>query len=118
MTETEQYTQDDIIPRGFHQTVGNPFVPDSRMQCRNLEVFYGDQCVLQKVDLDIAAREVLAIIGPSGCGKTSFLRCLNRMNDTIDGCTVRGTVHLDSVNIYDEKVDVVPLRARVGMVFS
>jgi phosphate transport system ATP-binding protein len=58
------------------------------------------------------------MIGPSGCGKSTFLRCLNRMNDTIEGCRVTGEILLDDVNIYDEKVDVVPLRAQVGMVFQ
>ncbi len=62
--------------------------------------------------------EVLAMIGPSGCGKSTFLRCLNRMNDTVDICRVVGDIHLDELNIYDKSVDVVPLRAQVGMVFK
>ena len=70
------------------------------------------------VSLDIGANEVIALIGPSGCGKSTFLRCLNRMNDTIDICNVTGEILLDGDNIYDPKVDVVPLRARVGMVFQ
>jgi phosphate transport system ATP-binding protein len=70
------------------------------------------------VDLDIYERQVTALIGPSGCGKSTFLRCLNRMNDTIDSCRVTGKITLDSEDIYDPAIDVVELRARVGMVFQ
>jgi len=66
----------------------------------------------------IGSNEVIAMIGPSGCGKSTFIRCLNRMNDTIDGCKVEGSIYLEGKNIYDKDVDVVPLRARVGMVFQ
>ena len=67
---------------------------------------------------DIGRNEVIAMIGPSGCGKSTFIRCLNRMNDTIDGCRITGEITLDAVNIYDKNIDVVPLRAQVGMVFQ
>ena len=70
------------------------------------------------IHLDVGTHEVIAIVGPSGCGKSTFLRCLNRMNDTIEGCRVTGTVTLDGQDIYDPHLDVVPLRARVGMVFQ
>nr|MDJ0803106.1 phosphate ABC transporter ATP-binding protein PstB [Desulfobacterales bacterium] len=70
------------------------------------------------VSLDIGRNQVIAMIGPSGCGKSTFLRCLNRMNDTIDICRVTGEILLDGVDIYDRHMDVVPLRARVGMVFQ
>ncbi|MEM7044753.1 MAG: phosphate ABC transporter ATP-binding protein PstB, partial [Pseudomonadota bacterium] len=73
---------------------------------------------LYDVDLDIPDRQVTALIGPSGCGKSTFLRCLNRMNDTIDICRVQGDIRLDGRDIYDKAVDVVQLRARVGMVFQ
>ncbi|OGR12665.1 MAG: phosphate ABC transporter ATP-binding protein, partial [Desulfobacula sp. GWF2_41_7] len=66
----------------------------------------------------IGKNEVIAMIGPSGCGKSTFIRCLNRMNDTIDGCRVEGQILLDETDIYDKNIDVVPLRARVGMVFQ
>ncbi|WP_421859531.1 phosphate ABC transporter ATP-binding protein PstB [Oricola sp.] len=81
-------------------------------------VFYGQKQALFDVDLDIYQRQVTALIGPSGCGKSTFLRCLNRMNDTIDICRVTGTINLDSEDIYDPRIDVVELRARVGMVFQ
>ena len=74
--------------------------------------------VLEGIDLHCEAGSFTALIGPSGCGKSTFLRCLNRMNDTIDGCRVSGRITLDDMDIYGEKVDVVPLRAQVGMVFQ
>jgi phosphate transport system ATP-binding protein len=100
------------------ETVGEPFVDNPRMLCRNVNVFYGTNHAIREVSLDIDRNEVISMIGPSGCGKSTFLRCLNRMNDTIDGCRVTGTITLDDTNIYDKQVDVVPLRAQVGMVFQ
>ncbi|MHA7879814.1 MAG: phosphate ABC transporter ATP-binding protein PstB [Saccharospirillum sp.] len=88
------------------------------MKARSVEVFYGDTQAIKGIDLDINENEVIAFIGPSGCGKSTFLRCLNRMNDTIDICRVTGEVTLDGDNIYDPQLDVVQLRARVGMVFQ
>lgn len=85
---------------------------------RDVSVFYGDKQALFDVNLDIFRNEVTALIGPSGCGKSTFLRCLNRMNDTIDICRVTGTIKLDGQDVYDSKIDVVELRARVGMVFQ
>ncbi|OQX44671.1 MAG: phosphate ABC transporter ATP-binding protein, partial [Candidatus Sedimenticola endophacoides] len=89
-----------------------------RMTCRNVDVYYADKHAIQDVSLDIGTNEVISMIGPSGCGKSTFLRCLNRMNDTIDICRVSGEILLDGVDIYDRSLDVVPLRARVGMVFQ
>ncbi len=100
------------------KTVGNPFVARPRMTCRHVDVFYGEKQAIFDVSLDIGENEVIALIGPSGCGKSTFLRCLNRMNDTIDICRVKGEIKLDEVDIYDRSIDVVPLRARVGMVFQ
>ncbi len=102
----------------FSGTVGEVKVADPRMRCRNLDVFYGDKHAIMDVSLDIGKNEVVAMIGPSGCGKSTFLRCLNRMNDTIDICRVSGQIQLDGQEIYDRRLDVVPLRARVGMVFQ
>jgi phosphate transport system ATP-binding protein len=92
--------------------------PAPKMSARNLNLYYGANQALCDVDLDIAERRVTALIGPSGCGKSTFLRCLNRMNDTIDGVAISGSVTLDGRDIYDKSVDVVPLRARIGMVFQ
>ena len=100
------------------ETVGDPYTENPRMTIRNVIVSYGEKRALDGVTLDIGPAQVVAFIGPSGCGKSTFLRCLNRMNDTIDDCRVEGEIKLDGQNIYDPKVDVVPLRARVGMVFQ
>jgi len=99
-------------------TVGIPFADNPKMSMRNVDVFYGDKQAIYDVNLDIAENQVIAMIGPSGCGKSTFLRCLNRMNDTIDICKVSGQLQLEGQEIYDPKLDVVPLRARVGMVFQ
>jgi len=88
------------------------------MTCRHVNVYYDDKHAINDVSIDIGHNEVLAMIGPSGCGKSTFIRCLNRMNDTIDNCRVTGEIMMDNVNIYDKKMDVVPLRAKVGMVFQ
>ena len=90
----------------------------TKMETRDLDVFYGDKQALQSVSLEIGANEVTALIGPSGCGKSTYLRCLNRMNDVVPGCRVDGAVTLDGEDIYDPDLDVVKLRARVGMVFQ
>jgi phosphate transport system ATP-binding protein len=100
------------------ETVGVPLVDNAKMSMRNVDVFYGDKQAIYGVDLDIGANEVIAMIGPSGCGKSTFLRCLNRMNDTIEICKVSGQLLLEGQDIYNSKLDVVPLRARVGMVFQ
>lgn len=91
---------------------------DTRMQTRGLNVFYGDTQALYNIELDIPKHQVTALIGPSGCGKSTFLRCLNRMNDVIDNCRIQGSVRLDDQDIYASDLDVVLLRARVGMVFQ
>ncbi len=100
------------------ETVGEPFAEDPKVSVRGVDVFYGEKQAVFNVNLDIAKNEVIAMIGPSGCGKSTFLRCINRMNDTIEGCRVDGEIVLDGENICDRKMDVVPLRARVGMVFQ
>jgi len=107
-----------LVQREDRRTAGEPFVTDPRMSCRNVNVYYGDKLAINDVSIDIGENEVLAMIGPSGCGKSTFLRCLNRMNDTIDSCRVTGKIQLDDFDIYDKKIDVVPLRAQVGMVFQ
>lgn len=101
-----------------HETVGTRFVDNAKMSMRNVNVFYGEKQAIFDVSMDIGKNEVVAMIGPSGCGKSTFLRCLNRMNDTIDICRIDGSLKLEDQDIYDPKLDVVPLRARVGMVFQ
>lgn len=115
----EEIESDTMSKAEVHtDTVGDIYVDDARMTARKVDVFYGDKKAIDDVSLDIASKEVVSLIGPSGCGKSTFLRCLNRMNDTIDSCRVMGTIALDGQNIYDPSIDVVPLRARVGMVFQ
>ncbi|MEL6476030.1 MAG: phosphate ABC transporter ATP-binding protein PstB [Pseudomonadota bacterium] len=92
--------------------------PEVKFSARGVDVFYGSTQAIKAVDIDIEDRAVTAFIGPSGCGKSTFLRCLNRMNDTIDICKVTGEIKLDGGDIYDNEVDPVQLRARVGMVFQ
>ncbi len=89
-----------------------------KISVRGVSMFYGDKQALFDVDLDIGGNEVTALIGPSGCGKSTFIRCLNRMNDVIEGTRVVGRITLDGQDIYDRSLDVVQLRARVGMVFQ
>ncbi len=114
----EDVRQKETIVQQKRKTVGNQFVEDARMTCRDVNVYYGDKQAIRDVSIDVGRNEVLAMIGPSGCGKSTFLRCLNRMNDTIESCRVEGEILLDDLNIYDKSVDVVPLRAQVGMVFQ
>lgn len=92
--------------------------PGQKMTARAVNLWYGPKQALFDVGLDVLDRQVTALIGPSGCGKSTFLRCLNRMNDTIEGCRTQGDIKLDGRDVYDPKVDVVQLRARVGMVFQ
>ena len=99
-------------------TVGEIYVDDPRMTCRNVNVYYGEKQAIFDVNLDVGKNQVISMIGPSGCGKSTFLRCLNRMNDTIDICKVTGEIKMDGQDIYDGGLDVVPLRASVGMVFQ
>ncbi|MBX2857042.1 MAG: phosphate ABC transporter ATP-binding protein PstB [Cellvibrionaceae bacterium] len=100
------------------ETVGSVFVDDAKFSVRSLSVRYGEDLAISNVSIDIAKTDVIAMIGASGCGKSTFLRSLNRMNDTIENCKVRGSIKLDNVDIYADKRDAVPLRARVGMVFQ
>ena len=91
---------------------------EAKMRARDVSVYYGDKKAIDDVSIDIPTRFVTAFIGPSGCGKSTFLRTLNRMNDTIPSARVEGDIELDGENIYSSGMDVVQLRARVGMVFQ
>lgn len=97
---------------------GKALMDDIRIKATDINVFYGDKQALFDVSLDIPNCAVTALIGPSGCGKTTFLRCINRMNDVIEICRVSGSILLDNEEIISEKLDPVPLRARIGMVFQ
>ncbi len=100
-----------------------PFTPAkaaavAKVSARGVNVYYGDKQALHAVSVEIPDQAVMAFIGPSGCGKSTFLRCVNRMNDTIPICRVAGKIEIDGKDIYDPSLDVVQLRARVGMVFQ
>ncbi len=90
----------------------------AKVIARGVNVYYGEKHALKEVNVDIPDRGVMAFIGPSGCGKSTFLRCINRMNDTIPIARVTGKIEIDGQDIYDPALDVVQLRARVGMVFQ
>jgi phosphate transport system ATP-binding protein len=90
----------------------------TKVKAAGVDVFYAEKQALFDVSLDVLENQVTALIGPSGCGKSTFLRCINRMNDTIPICRVTGDITIDDQDIYDPSIDVVQLRARVGMVFQ
>lgn len=95
--------------------------PDSFDTCisvENLDLFYGSKQALHNVSMQMPRKKVTAYIGPSGCGKSTLLRCINRMNDLVDGVTIKGKLLLDGEDIYDKNVNVAALRRRVGMVFQ
>jgi phosphate transport system ATP-binding protein len=111
-------TEPEAEPSRTYETVGDFTTENPVMRARGVDVFYGDNHAIQSANLDIGKNEVVALIGPSGCGKTTFLRCLNRMNDMIESARVSGEITLDGEDIYSPQMDVVLLRARVGMVFQ
>ena len=89
-----------------------------KISAKDVKVFYGDNEALHGISMDVYQNEVISFIGPSGCGKSTFLRCMNRMNDTIEHCRVTGSITLDGRDIHEPSLDVVQLRAQVGMVFQ
>jgi phosphate transport system ATP-binding protein len=107
VTTSAQFEDDSAAPEG-----------PPKMEAQGVSVFYGNKKAIDDVSIDIPTDYVTAFIGPSGCGKSTFLRSLNRMNDTIPTARVEGLIKLDGDDIYDPKLDVVQLRARVGMVFQ
>ena len=90
----------------------------SKISVKGLDLYYGDFKALKNINIEIEPNEITAFIGPSGCGKSTLLRCLNRMNDLIEGCRIEGNVLLDGTDIYGKNVDVNLLRKKVGMVFQ
>ena len=101
------------------QTMQETMITSSlKMTARDVNVFYGEKQAIKNVSIDVDKDNVTAFIGPSGCGKSTFLRTLNRMNDTVAGCRTVGKIELDGEDVYGSNMDVVLLRARVGMVFQ
>lgn len=113
---------EEQLPKKPHQTAYNvPLVNDPNevaFYVRNLDFWYGNFNALTNINVDVMKHAITAFIGPSGCGKSTFLRCMNRMNDLIDGTRVEGTMLLDGADIYGHGVDPVDLRRRVGMIFQ
>lgn len=105
-----------VIPENKSDIAGQKMRP--LFMARDVNVFYGDKQALSNISLNVPQNKVTSLIGPSGCGKTTFLKCINRMNDLIDICRVEGEICIDGQDIYDPKVDVVALRAHIGMVFQ
>ena len=99
-------------------TAQAPHLQEPKVVAKDVSVYYGEKRALFDVSVNIPGRGVMAFIGPSGCGKSTFLRCINRMNDTIPICRVTGKITIENEDIYDPSLDVVQLRARVGMVFQ
>jgi phosphate transport system ATP-binding protein len=113
--------QDELeLLQELGETVGTPKLKEKvRMSCNHVDVFYNETAqAIFDVSVDLGKNQILAMIGPSGCGKSTLLRCLNRMNDTIEGCIVNGEITLDGESIYNKTIDPVLLRANVGMVFQ
>ncbi|GAB6862824.1 phosphate ABC transporter ATP-binding protein PstB [Haloplanus litoreus] len=108
--ETDEVIRDEWVQYDFDG--------ETKISTTNLDVYYGDDHALKSVDLDIPAESVTALIGPSGCGKSTYLRCLNRMNDRINAARVEGSVELDGEEVYQDGINLVELRKRVGMVFQ
>ena len=118
--ESEKMASTSFISQFDTQPAMKKDIPTSniKLSTSDVHVYYGESEAIKGIDLNIYENEVIAFIGPSGCGKSTFLRTLNRMNDTIDSCCVTGKVLLDQQDIYDPNLDVVLLRAQVGMVFQ
>ena len=114
--DVEEYRREQT--ERAYETVGNPRAKRPFLSTEHVDVYYDDNHAIIDVSLEIGQHEVIALIGPSGCGKSTYLRCLNRMNDTIESARVTGKITLDGQDIYDRSMDVVALRARVGMVFQ
>lgn len=93
-------------------------IPEPIVNIIDLNLHYGKTRALKEINLDISKKKITSFIGPSGCGKSTLIRCLNRMNDLIEGVTIEGVVKIDGQNIYDHAVDVTELRRRIGMVFQ
>ncbi len=115
-----QKSDDSLITTDVQATDnGRESRPDETIvETRNLDVHYGDERALDGVSIEIPENKVTALIGPSGCGKSTFLRCINRMNDQIDVCRVEGDVVFKGKNVYDDDVDPVALRRKIGQVFQ
>jgi len=122
-TTTEDPTDDDTlietsVSAGLEESERDSKPDRTIVECKSINVWYGDEQALQDVSMRVPENKVTAMIGPSGCGKSTFLRCINRMNDLVDIARVEGELYLGTKNVYDADVDPVALRRKVGMVFQ
>ena len=115
-SEDEQLIETDVSESV--RSTGRSGPADAIIEARDVSVYYDDVQALDGISLEIPEQRVTAMIGPSGCGKSTFLRCINRMNDLVDAARVEGDLYLRGKNVYDDNVDPVALRRRVGMVFQ
>ncbi len=111
----DKFTLGGAIQGATHLDLANE---KTCVEIKDWNLYYGEKQALHNVSMNIPEKRVTAFIGPSGCGKSTLLRCLNRMNDLVDGCSVEGQMLLEGKNIYDRSIDVAELRRRVGMVFQ
>ena len=119
-TDTETESSDSLITTDVQTESNGRAAPSNRtaVAARDLNVYYGDEQAIDGVTMEVPENRVTALIGPSGCGKSTFLRCINRMNDMIEVCRVEGAVEFAGKNVYDDDVDPVALRRKIGMVFQ
>ena len=119
-TDPETESSDSLITTDVQTESNGRAAPSNRtaVAARDLNVYYGDEQAIDGVTMEIPENRVTALIGPSGCGKSTFLRCINRMNDMIEVCRVEGAVEFAGKNVYDDDVDPVALRRKIGMVFQ
>ena len=117
-TDTAQHDTANATAAGAKAEAGAAKAPDPVVSARDVNVFYGEKQALRNISVDIERGKITSFIGPSGCGKTTFLKSLNRMNDLIEICRVEGLIEIEGQDIYAPEVDVVALRAHVGMVFQ
>ncbi len=114
----KQMAEEQIIPISKFNKLKKSTSKKVTISVQNITVSYDGKIAVDNVSMNINQNEVTALIGPSGCGKSTFIRCLNRMNDVIENCTIEGKIILDGTNIYNPEVDIVKLRTNIGMVFQ
>ena len=110
--------EEQVIPISKFNKLKKSTSKKVTISVQNISVFYDGKMAVDNISMNINQNEVTALIGPSGCGKSTFIRCLNRMNDVIENCTIEGKIILNGINIYNPEVDIVKLRTNIGMVFQ
>ena len=114
----KRMAEEQVIPISKFNKLKKSTSKKVTISVQNISVFYDGKMAVDNINMNINQNEVTALIGPSGCGKSTFIRCLNRMNDVIENCTIEGKIILNGINIYNPEVDIVKLRTNIGMVFQ